>query len=329
LKAGELARCRTCQAEVVVPPLRDAAQPDPSKGAPEPEEVAAAARTDQLLLEVSRLSAAERAVIVKKLGGVPARARATRWLAVVLLIGIVSTCSLRVVIMHRVEVPIGRDVETLPEYQRSELLYLRADPCADLYVEVDAVVGAEPPEPALQALRAFLEETCRKARVAIRRNPPIARESVAGKPYLWVALEHMTEVTASAAYLYVLFFDSTLYGGPPENPHVRVDSPSAIFVDMACLNAMDDAAPADILPSVLIHEAGYVLGLERGRGGAHCPNETCIMYPYAGNERRTLCAACRRELAAEREQPADPRLRFVGRCSRGARQPIRFSSYPG
>jgi hypothetical protein len=278
-------------------------------------------RVRQWLADYARLlgepgRVAEFEAVLNRVGAPPgpSRARVVGCFSA-LVFGFVTIWALVYKAELHMDMPIGRDAQVLPGYQRTELLYLRAEPCSHLYVEVDAVEGAAPGEPALEALEAFLKAECRKEQIVIHPKRPIARAEVKGLSPARIALEHIegpVDMPAEGtAYLYVLCYDSTLYGGSSKIPHVRADSPTAIWVDMAYLRKAGSRAE-DLLPRALVHEAGHVLGLKRGEGGAHCLDQKCVMYAFSGQQRRALCAACEQDLAAAREGPGDARLSFSG-----------------
>lgn len=136
-----------------------------------------------------------------------------------------------------------------------------------------------------------------------------------------------------AARLYVLIYDSTLFGdalgAPPSGliPKVFWSYPAAIFVDLAWVRAGAAGIPnveaEDLLGPVLVHEAGHALGLTRSRAhgdGAHCAVDGCIMQAaielsftrfLLGGEMPApqLCAPCAADLWAV---GSDGNVRFLG-----------------
>lgn len=206
------------------------------------------------------------------------------------------------------------------------LLYLSsASPYRWIQVEIDAVEGAEPPPMAIEGLREFLQTSCRKP-VHVIRKPAIPREQARGQnPYL-VALQNLCGPdgrpdAGPPAYVYVLFYDGELIKGTgvrwTKFPHVYSNYPCAIYVDISYLRPGFERE--HVLPAVLKHEAGHLLGLAENANhcdDGHCRQEGCILYEtIPADETRlpqALCDECRADLAAMRRMAPPDNLHFVG-----------------
>ena len=199
-----------------------------------------------------------------------------------------------------------------PEVGDPQLLYLQSFPHRSLYVEVDAVEGAEPSETELGKVRTFLHQWCEKPDgITIARSSVIARSAARGKIALSLARQYMDGPQAATnaaqpAYLYVLFYDNRVNRNPlqspraaserparaavplalakPENPHVVLFPYLAmIYVDRSWLAGL---LPGKYRRESLTHEAGHVLGLVRRESrvkGLHCPAKRCVMSSVSEN----------------------------------------------
>ncbi len=221
--------------------------------------------------------------------------------------------------------------DPLPLFERPDRLYLGATPLGRLLVEVDHVEGAPPSRAAIAALRRFLEQHCGKpGGIEIIEDPAIAADRVdgVGSPER-IALQEMGRGPEmddrKTAYLYVLYYENQ-----GKRPYVNWHYPAAIFADVTYFRDAARAVPglvaADVETSLLVHEAGHVLGLTRRRldgDGAHCRVAGCVMVsmievdatapPGAARELPLApCERCTREMAASRTHPYDPRLWFLG-----------------
>jgi hypothetical protein len=229
----------------------------------------------------------------------------------------------------------------LPDWHRSERLYLSPAGCRRIYVQVDCVAGACPTIAETEALEAFVHRHCCPAEgVIFDRRPPIARYSVGRRDEVQLALERMQLPQAyddgQTGYVYILFYDSRLgQGGQPQRPYVRVDYPSAIFVDMAYWTDRNRS----VLATALQHEMGHVLGLTKNDAhgdGSHCENALCIMHPTikippAGRRpaQSSLCASCRSDLARSRNSRPPRELCFRGPVLVRKGAGYRVASMPG
>jgi hypothetical protein len=236
---------------------------------------------------------------------------------------------------------VTQGADGLPDWHRSERLYLSPAGCRRIYVQVDCVAGACPTDAETEALEAFLHRHCRPAEgIIFDRRPPIPRHSVGRRDEVQLALGRMRVPEAyddgGTGYVYILFYDSRLgSGGPPQRPYVRVDYPSAIFVDMAYWTHRNRR----VLATALQHEMGHVLGLTKNDDhgdGSHCNSPRCIMHPTIkvppagrGPFQRSLCMDCRTDLARSRDSVPAGELSFRGPVlvRRGAG--YRVASLPG
>ena len=217
-------------------------------------------------------------------------------------------------------------------WREPELLYLLADPCDRLHVEVDTIEGLEPPTESLERLEAVLREYCDKpVGIRIAAGGPIPLAEARGKPPRLLALLNIdgppaTDAEDRTAYMYVLFYDSKRLGLPEaEPPHVDRYYPGAIYIDMAYSTRITRHLPRQIIT----HELGHALGLSKDvthRKGPHCRNSACVMSsgvrvpaetwllgiaPPVGLQTH-FCRRCRRDLRPARTQPSSRRMSFRG-----------------
>jgi hypothetical protein len=222
--------------------------------------------------------------------------------------------------------------EPMWAWRSPELLYLLAEPCDRLYVEVDTVEGLSRPARSVARLEEVLREYCDKpAGIHIARGRPIPLDRAKGKPPRLLALQNIDgppagQASARTAYLYVLFYDSKRQGlDGTENPHVDRHYPHAILVDVAYWPHITRHLQREIIT----HELGHVLGACKNKvhgDGLHCHNADCVMsgrldvplhtwllsLPPLAPRRERFCRQCRADIRAARAQRPDPRLRFRG-----------------
>jgi hypothetical protein len=219
----------------------------------------------------------------------------------------------------------------LPTYRKPELLFLTAQPYSELYVEIDAVEGAEPSQEIIQALERFLNKYCDKPDgIDLVRNKPIARSEAQGQPEGVLAWRFMDGLpsdadSAKTAYLYVLFFDSRIARNDPSGeglePYSSTRYPCAIFIDVAYWQPYFHK----FVPRIICHEMGHLIGLVKNAqhgDGAHCRNRDCLMFPTHSEERALaerayseefdLCSDCREDLKHMKQQVCDSKLSFHG-----------------
>jgi hypothetical protein len=212
-----------------------------------------------------------------------------------------------------------------PEIRNANLLYLQPEPHRSLYVEVDAVKGAEPSESELGKLRAFLNQWCEKPDgITIMRSSGIPRSEARGNSALSLARRYLDgpvwESNSEPAYLYVLYYDNRVNRNPAgspraaahrppkdmvpinlakaENPYVLMfPYPAMIFLDRSWLGGL---LPNKYQDDCSIHEAGHVLGLvsrvSQIKDG-HCPTTWCCMASVSENIRSDVLSWLKREKA--------------------------------
>ena len=207
------------------------------------------------------------------------------------------------------------------------LLNTALAPYRSLYVEVDAVKGAEPPQVWLNELSRFLKTQCDKPDgVKVVRSDTIATSEAASTAITSLALKHLDGPPAGSAFLYVLYYNSALNPSlKTANPHAVVfPYPCAIFVD----RNYNEAGFGDVLGGLILqHEAAHLVGAARDPShgdGAHCRNQGCLMNPAfeyvpelialggAPTAQTALCPDCLQDMAQWRATPAAGNLRFKG-----------------
>jgi len=207
------------------------------------------------------------------------------------------------------------------------LLNASRSPYRKLYVEVDAVRGAEPPQAWLDGLAAFLKTQCDKPDgVRVVRSNTISQAEAASSSTTALALRYLDGPPPGAAFIYVLYYNSAMNPAlKTANPHAVVfPYPSAIFVD----RNYNQGGFGDVLGGLILqHEAGHLVGAARNPAhgdGAHCRIADCLMNPVfnyvpglaAVGETPTpqtaLCDACLQDTSRWRSTPAPGNLRFRG-----------------
>ncbi|HUU22386.1 MAG TPA: hypothetical protein VM389_07595 [Phycisphaerae bacterium] len=217
---------------------------------------------------------------------------------------------------------------TMPTFWNPGLLYLKADSCSRLVVEIDTVEGTEIPAGTVETIRDVLSTYCDKPEgiTFIRERPIPLSEARRKDPHL-VALENVDGPlprpgVGPPAFLYFLFYDSRKLGlSKPHNPHVIRWYPCAIYCDVAYQPFMGRS----MYPAVIRHEIGHILGLCRNADhgdGTHCNRRRCVMDAVIGVPMAKAllkqphyldyCEACKADLLAARNGTRDARLRFAG-----------------
>lgn len=207
------------------------------------------------------------------------------------------------------------------------LLNSSRTPYRKLYVEVDAVRGAEPPQAWLDGLAAFLREQCDKPDgVQVVRSDRIAPEEAAAASITSLALQHLDGPPAGWAFLYVFYYNSAL------NPSLKTVNPHAVVFPYPCAVFVDrnynEAGFGDVMGDlVLKHEAAHLVGAARNAthgDGAHCRNRDCLMNPVftyvpewvamglPPTPQTDFCPDCLKDMARWRGTPAAGNLRFHG-----------------
>lgn len=227
-------------------------------------------------------------------------------------------------------VPDGFRTEPLPQevtFWKPWLLNSSRSPYRKLYVEVDAVRGAEPPQAWLDGMARFLKAQCDKPDgIKIVRSQTISRAEAATASTTSLALRYLDGPPPGSAFLYVLYYNSALNPSlKTANPHAVVfPYPCAIFVD----RNYNEADFGDVLGGLILeHEAGHLVGAARNPAhgdGAHCRNHHCLMNPQflyapemialgmAPTPQTEFCPDCLADMARWRATPAPANLRFNG-----------------
>jgi len=175
-----------------------------------------------------------------------------------------------------------------------------------LFVEVDAVEGAEFSETELRSFEAFLGEWCDKPDgITVTKSSVIARAAARGHSAHSLARRYLDGPPlatngAQPAYLYVLVYDNRVNRNPAqsprgasqwpitntisselagsEDPHVEPHPyPAMIYIDRSWVGGL---LPKRYWYDSLIHEAGHVMGLVSRQAGArepHCTTRWCVM----------------------------------------------------
>lgn len=225
-------------------------------------------------------------------------------------------------------IPLKKDIDPHSvNFWKPYLLYLQSTSCRSLYVEIDTVEGSEASKKCIESLRGFLQHYCDKPQsVEIILDETIPLQDVnAATPEL-LALQHMNgpiraKDNGDAAYLYVLFYDSSMLADTKvKKPHVNLlPYPAAIYMDEGFFKS-------NLKPQILLHETGHVLGLTRNQAHGddmHCQDKSCIMYyAYRVNlfrilllqkqKQQDLCMLCQSDLETAKTSERDSKLRFIG-----------------
>ena len=207
------------------------------------------------------------------------------------------------------------------------LLNSSSFPYRSLHVEVDAVQGAEPPQEWLDGLEQFLKTECAKPDgVRVVRSNVIPSSEAASASTSALALKYLEGPPPGSAFLYVLYYNSSL------NPDLKTSNPHAVVFPYPCAIFVDrnynQAGFGDVLGGlVLKHEAAHLVGAARNLShgdGAHCRNHHCLMNPafiYAPEmiaqgqvptPQKDFCKDCFADMALWRTTPAPSNLRFHG-----------------
>jgi len=214
-------------------------------------------------------------------------------------------------------------------YMHPERLYLRDQPCARVYVEVDRMERVRLPEHWADELRAFFEKCCLKPNgVDVVLDVPLSASEYQGLPISLASILCIdgppTDNRPPPAYVHVFVYDGkTQFKGAKRNPGVTRWCPTGISINVDYADFFPDAFAIHIIR----HESGHVLGLCRNTAhgdGAHCTRYGCLMYPmpdwqsqFGGmvhlhfREHR-LCDNCEQDFSAWRQGPPDETLRFAG-----------------
>jgi hypothetical protein len=207
------------------------------------------------------------------------------------------------------------------------LLNSARSPYRKLYVEVDAVQGAEPPQPWLDDLSGFLSRQCDKPDgVRIVRSNTIPKDEARTASIASLALRYMDGPPPGAAFIYILYYNSAL------NPALKTTNPQAVVFPYPCAILVDRnynmAGFGDVLGGLILkHEAGHLVGAAREPShgdGAHCGYRGCLMNPnFEATPQRIaqgsttgpqsgFCKNCLWDMARWRATPTPGNLRFHG-----------------
>jgi len=228
-----------------------------------------------------------------------------------------------------------------PDFWQPHLLYLQRAPCDWLYVEIDAVEGAEPKDATVEALRGMLQRWCDKpGGVRVVRDDLLPRDEARGLALTVLDLRLMDgppKEAEGAAYLHILFYDHRLLpepvlGGKAYGHVLALPYPATVYIDRGNLKTSWLGLANCFEKWLLFHEVGHALGLVRNpdhlhSDGTHCRHASCIMYGHGGvatflaraftlqwftSDEKEFCCQCRQDLAAMRDGPPDEKLSFVG-----------------
>ncbi len=162
-------------------------------------------------------------------------------------------------------------------------MYLKPEPFKSIYLEVDAVEGAQPTEEELQELVLFLERYSAKPVVLAKSGQAIPASEAKGLAPGAIATLNMDgppEDTEQppVAYIYILLTNELPQWNIGGYAHDLY--PHAI-ISMSFLGA---SRPA-LLREVLKHECGHLLGLCHNKShgdGNHCDDQKCLMQSKLG-----------------------------------------------
>jgi hypothetical protein len=220
------------------------------------------------------------------------------------------------------------------DFWEPHLLYLTSKPYSSLYVEIDAVEGAEPTDSELEELQSWISQYCAKPDgVVISLDTIIPRNEIQGELAASIALRHLDgppeSMGNSAAYMYILFYNSGVSESAARhrisNPYMTyLPYPCAIFIDRNYFKVGN----VGIASIALRHESGHLLGLTRNQehgDGIHCNNDICLMSEALelswwkhllrqpqSEKLSALCSLCQEDLRRDGDRSADPKLRFLG-----------------
>lgn len=226
--------------------------------------------------------------------------------------------------------PDGFLKEPLPQevtFWQPWLLNSARAPYRKLYVEVDAVRGAEPSQAWLDEMARFLRTQCDKPDgVRVVRSDRISPTEAASASITSLALRYLDGPPAGSAFLYLLYYNSAL------NPALKTSNPHAVVFPYPCAVFVDrnynESGFGDVLGGLILkHETAHLVGAARNPAhgdGAHCRNRHCLMNPaflYAPElvalgmvptPQTEFCPNCLADMARWRTTPAPANLRFDG-----------------
>lgn len=204
--------------------------------------------------------------------------------------------------------------------------------------------GCEPEDAALETLRAFLSEYCRKPDgIDIVRSDKIPVSEARGLSEKALARKYLNgpdlAKASQEAFLYVLFYHDALRqeasaANPAQagasvpksrrskiaHPYADVGLYPAIYFNRRYFLKMGEFRGVSE-KEALRHEAGHVLGLTRKPEravGHHCPVRTCLMtatHRIRGDFHKPhwrLCQECVAELERSSNEPPLPNIRYAG-----------------
>jgi hypothetical protein len=214
-------------------------------------------------------------------------------------------------------------------YMRPELLYLKDQPHARLYVEVDRMEGVSLPEYWVEELKTFLGHYCLKPDgIEVVLDPPLPAVEFQDLPLSLASIlcidGPLGDDRPPPAYLHVFVFDGkTMFRGAMPNPYVLPFCPSGVFWNVAYARSW----PAEAGAHMLRHELGHVLGLCHNTAhgdGSHCRNSGCLMHwtpdpllqltgiAHLYFKKHQLCEECEHDLSVSRQGPPDKDVSFAG-----------------
>jgi hypothetical protein len=193
-----------------------------------------------------------------------------------------------------------------PKWGNSHPAYLRPEPHRQLYVEMDAVEGAEFSDSELRELESVLRQWTRKPEgVEIVRSSSIPRSAARGHSADSLARRYLDGPPTAAnnsqpAYFYILVYDNRVHRRPVQSPRAEslwltrddgapklgaLENPHVVQFPYPAMIYADRSWPGGLLPRkywnrTLIHETGHVLGLvnrESQVENHHCETNWCVM----------------------------------------------------
>lgn len=225
-----------------------------------------------------------------------------------------------------------RRLAAMDAMRASSLMYLKPEPFKSVYLEVDAVEGAQPTEDELQALVRFLERHTAKPVVLAEPAQAIPVSEAKGRAPGATATLYMdgppedTE-RLPAAYMYILLTN--------ESPRWNVGGYAHDLYPHAIISVsyLGNSRQA-FLREVLKHECGHLLGLCHNKShgdGLHCDGQACVMHsrlgariivgrirsvlgmdPVSGGP-FSLCENCQQDLRDMTNSEEQPKTEFHGR----------------